>query len=90
MAAYAYHARVLGKIDDAVDAFFVKALAALTESSVDVLLPLTRGRRGQPPSAWLFSLVQILKRRNFGSTEVPRLMSWSFIVVPATTFLTSR
>lgn len=42
MAAYAYHARVLGKTDDAVDAFFVKALAALaTESSVDVLLPLT-------------------------------------------------
>ncbi len=27
--ALTYHARVLGKTDDAVDAFFVKALAAL-------------------------------------------------------------
>ena len=40
-AAYAYHARVLGKHDEAVDAFFVEALAALAEpGSVDSLLPL--------------------------------------------------
>ena len=42
MAAYAYHARVLGKTDERIDGFFVKALAALaTESSVDTLLSLT-------------------------------------------------
>ncbi|MBF4808361.1 MAG: hydroxylamine reductase, partial [Lancefieldella rimae] len=41
MAAYAYHARVLGKADERIGAFFVKALAALaTEDSVEVLLPL--------------------------------------------------
>ena len=40
-AAYAYHARVLGKRDEAVDAFFVEALAALAQpGSVDSLLPL--------------------------------------------------
>ena len=40
-AAYAYHARVLGSTDDAIDAFFVEALAALAEpGSVDTLLPL--------------------------------------------------
>ena len=40
-AAYAYHARVLGERDAAVDAFFVEALAALAEpGSVDSLLPL--------------------------------------------------
>lgn len=41
MAAYAYHARVLGLRDDTVDAFFLEALAALAEEgSVDTLLPL--------------------------------------------------
>ena len=41
VAAYAYHARVLGRTDDAVDAFFVEALAALAEpGSVDSLVPL--------------------------------------------------
>lgn len=41
MAAYAYHARMLGKRDDRVDAFFVKALVALGEQGAqDVLLPL--------------------------------------------------
>jgi len=41
VAAYAYHARVLGKRDETVDAFFVEALAALAEpGSVDSLLPL--------------------------------------------------
>ena len=40
-AAYAYHARVLGKTDATVDAFFLEALAALAdEGSVDSLLPL--------------------------------------------------
>ena len=40
-AAYAYHARVLGKRDENVDAFFVESLAALAEpGSVDSLLPL--------------------------------------------------
>ena len=40
-AAYAYHARVLGKRDETVDAFFVKALATLAEpGSIDSLLPL--------------------------------------------------
>ena len=40
-AAYAYHARVLGSRDEAIDAFFVEALAALAEpGSVDALLPL--------------------------------------------------
>ena len=40
-AAYAYHARVLGKHDEIVDAFFVEALAALAEvGSIDSLLPL--------------------------------------------------
>ena len=41
MAAYAYHARVLGRRDQAIDAFFLEALAALAEEgSVDTLLPL--------------------------------------------------
>ena len=41
MAAYAYHARVLGKRDEAVDAFFLEALAELAEpGSVETLLPL--------------------------------------------------
>ena len=40
-AAYAYHARVLGSRDEAIDSFFVEALAALAEpGSVDGLLPL--------------------------------------------------
>lgn len=41
MAAYAYHARVLGRTNETVNAFFVEALAALAEpGSVDTLLPL--------------------------------------------------
>ena len=41
-AAYAYHARVLGSRDVAVDAFFVEALAVLAEpGSIETLLPLT-------------------------------------------------
>ncbi len=48
MAAYAYHARVLGN-DDEVDAFFVKALAALATESVDVCASTLGGRRGQTP-----------------------------------------
>lgn len=41
MAAYAYHARVLGYTDDAVDAFCFEGMAALAEDSgMDVLLPL--------------------------------------------------
>ncbi|MDL2288084.1 hydroxylamine reductase [Oscillospiraceae bacterium OttesenSCG-928-F05] len=42
VAAYAYHARALGYTDDAVDAFFVEALAALGDMSgdMDSLLPL--------------------------------------------------
>ncbi len=40
-AAYAYHARVLGFIDDVVDAFLFEALAALAEpGSMEELLPL--------------------------------------------------
>ena len=40
-AAYAYHARVLDATDDAIDAFFLEALAALAEEgSVETLLPL--------------------------------------------------
>lgn len=42
MAAYAYHALMLGRHDDTVDAFFVKGLAALGEDDygMDELLPL--------------------------------------------------
>ncbi len=41
MAAYAYHALMLGKTDDTVNAFFIKGLAALGEDSdIDTLLPL--------------------------------------------------
>ncbi len=41
MAAYAYHARQLGYVDETVDAFFFEALAALAEEgSLDTLLPL--------------------------------------------------
>lgn len=41
MAAYAYHARVLGYRDEAVDAFFLKGLRALGEElSIDALLAL--------------------------------------------------
>lgn len=41
MAAYAYHALMLGKTDTTVNAFFVKGLAALGEDSdMDTLLPL--------------------------------------------------
>ncbi len=41
MAAYAYHALMLGKTDPTVNAFFVKGLAALGEDSdMDTLLPL--------------------------------------------------
>ncbi|ADU27271.1 hydroxylamine reductase [Ethanoligenens harbinense] len=41
MAAYAYHARVLGYRDEAVDAFFLKGLRALgAERSIDALLGL--------------------------------------------------
>lgn len=41
MAAYAFHARVLGRTDEGVQQFFVDALAALGETgSVDTLLPL--------------------------------------------------
>ncbi len=41
MAAYAYHARVLGRVNDAVNAFFLEALAALAQpGNVDSLLPL--------------------------------------------------
>lgn len=40
-AAYAYHARVLGFVDEVVDAFLFEALAALAEpGSMDDLLPL--------------------------------------------------
>ncbi|MFT9056944.1 MAG: hydroxylamine reductase [Ethanoligenens sp.] len=42
MAAYAYHARVLGYIDDTVDAFFIKGLRAVGEEhTIDELLALT-------------------------------------------------
>ena len=41
MAAYAFHARILGRTDEGVQQFFVDALAALGETgSVDTLLPL--------------------------------------------------
>lgn len=41
MAAYAYHALMLGKSDDTVNAFFIKGLTALgEEGSMDTLLPL--------------------------------------------------
>lgn len=41
MAAYAYHALMLGKTDAAVQSFFVKGLTALGEDSdMDTLLPL--------------------------------------------------
>jgi hydroxylamine reductase len=41
MAAYAYHARVLGYVDEAVDAFIFEALSTMaTERDGDVLLPL--------------------------------------------------
>lgn len=41
MAAYAYHALMLGKTDTTVNAFFIKGLAALGEDSdIDTLLPL--------------------------------------------------
>ena len=41
VAAYAYHARVLGKRDEKVDAFFVEALSSLTEPyDMDELVPL--------------------------------------------------
>ena len=41
MAAYAYHALMLGKTDAAVNAFFIKGLAALGEDlDKDTLLPL--------------------------------------------------
>lgn len=41
MSAYAYHSRVLGKVDNDVDNFFYEALFMLGEdTSVDVLLPL--------------------------------------------------
>ena len=42
VAAYAYHARVLGSTDETVDNFFFEALAALAEKdALDELLPLT-------------------------------------------------
>ena len=41
MAAYAHHARILGKTSDQVNKFFYKALAAIAEiNSIDELLPL--------------------------------------------------
>lgn len=41
MAAYAYHARVLGYIDDTVDTFFLEALRVLAdEGSMDTFLPM--------------------------------------------------
>lgn len=41
MAAYAYHARVLGYTDDTVNAFFREAMAALAQpGSMDSLVPL--------------------------------------------------
>jgi len=41
MAAYAYHARILGYTDDSVDAFCFKAMAALAQDlGADELLPL--------------------------------------------------
>ncbi|MCL2058166.1 MAG: hydroxylamine reductase [Oscillospiraceae bacterium] len=41
MAAYAHHARVLGKADDVVDSFFIKGLSALgEEKTADELLAL--------------------------------------------------
>jgi len=41
MAAYAYHARMLGRVCEEVSSFFVEALAALAEEgSVESLLPL--------------------------------------------------
>ncbi len=41
MAAYAYHAAVLGKTDEAVNAFFAKALRTIgQETGMDVLLPV--------------------------------------------------
>lgn len=41
MAAYAYHALMLGKTDDTVQSFFLKGLTALGEDSdTDTLLPL--------------------------------------------------
>ncbi len=41
MAAYAYHARMLGFVDETVDAFFVTALAAIGgDLAFDALLPI--------------------------------------------------
>lgn len=42
MAAYAYHARVLGKTDPEINQFFYKALYVLgePESKMEALLPL--------------------------------------------------
>ncbi|MFR5880171.1 MAG: hypothetical protein ACLUEQ_04835 [Cloacibacillus evryensis] len=50
MAAYAYHAMVLGYSDREVNDFFYEALAAIgREIRWSALLPLVLKRGGQPP-----------------------------------------
>ncbi len=67
MAAYAYHASVLGYSDDAVDGFFLKGLAALKEDlSADELLSLLMEFGGVN-----LSCMALLDRANTESYGIP-------------------
>lgn len=84
MAAYAWHARVLGYTDDVVDAFFYEALAALADkSTMDDLLPLVL-KVGEVNLACM-ALLDKANTERFGNPEpatVPlRVEKGPFIVI---------
>ncbi|MCR5583026.1 MAG: hydroxylamine reductase [Eggerthellaceae bacterium] len=77
-AAYAYHARALGKRDGAIDSFFVDALAQLAEpGSVDALLPLAL-KVGEVN----LSCMALLDEANTGTFGVPAPASVTMDVEP--------
>ena len=78
MAAYAYHARILGYTDAAVDAFFIKGLTAIArENAENVLLPLVMelGRVN-------LTCMELLDRANTTACGIPIPTQVSLTVEP--------
>lgn len=69
MAAYAHHAFVLGQMDDEVNAFFYKALAAIGEDNygMDELLPLV-----METGKVNLKCMELLDRANTGTYGTPK------------------
>lgn len=69
MAAYAYHARMLGYLDEQVDAFFFEGLRAVgdREAGMEELLPVVM-KVGEIN----LKCMALLDRANTGATASPR------------------